>query len=509
MLTAQSADLRKPLFEQWSFIFPAIILTALLAVFALELLCLFLAGVLFVYFWNHKDKFVLFLIIYTPFEEVVLKILPDSLYAPARYMWEGMLFAMLGLMLFERFLLTRQWKKSIIDTSILAFILVWLLSGLVNDIPVFSSLASIKNLVRYVAIFYIIYNLKPDKKFLSKVIFSVIIIAVIQSVICIGQAIEGDVLVDIFRPKDVTIGDKLIRVEDVQLGSYYTRFTGSFTRSNDLGNYLTFALCFLTTAYLSFSKRAKYFIPLLLILTALILSSSRISWISAFLAVGVILIKIRHKFRFVYFAVPFFLAAIIMTSTHIIDVDTLTDDFNITDRFYYMFTSDYIDIVTTTGRLYALLYAVPAVFSSNPFLGIGPGSFMPISQQMPEEEVFAKASTLDLETKALYFVHDVGYAALFIQVGLVGLVVLIWLFVRLYRKASNSLKFEKDPIVRTLMLGSTGFFVAIAVQNFACFNLMYRNQSVIIWSLCGLIALFSIINKNHIKGGGEVENSCR
>lgn len=508
MLTAQSADLKKPLFESWFFIIPAIILTALVAIFALELTGFLLAGILFVYFWRHKDKLVLFLIIYTPFEEVVLKMLPDNLYAPARYFWEGMLFAMLGLILFERFVLSRQWKKSIIDTSILVFILAWFLSGFINNIPVFSSLASIKNLIRYIAIFYIIYNLKPDKKFLSKIIFSIVTIAVIQSVICIGQALEGDMLVEIFRPKDVTIGDNVIRTKDVQLGSYYTRFTGSFARSNDLGNYLTFALCLLAAGYFSFRKR-KYLIPMSLILTALILSSSRISWISVFLAVGVILIKIRHKLRFVYFAVPFFLAAIIMTSTHIIDVDTLTDDFNITDRFYYMFTSDYIDIVTTAGRLYAVLDAIPAVFSSNPFLGIGPGSFMRISIQMPEEEVFAKASSLDLETKALYFVHDVGYAALFIQVGLVGLIVFIWLFIRLYKRASDSLKFEKDPIVRTLMLGSTGFFIALAVQNLASSNLMYRNQSIVIWSLCGLIALFSVRNKNQLQGGEKIEDSYR
>ena len=67
---------------------------ALAANFVPWLLVAALGAALFYYFWLNQQRFVLFLIIYTPFEELVLKFLPDALYAPARYMWEAMLFAL-------------------------------------------------------------------------------------------------------------------------------------------------------------------------------------------------------------------------------------------------------------------------------------------------------------------------------------------------------------------------------------------------------------------------------
>ncbi|RKX20990.1 MAG: hypothetical protein DRP26_00610, partial [Candidatus Zixiibacteriota bacterium] len=362
------------------------------------------------------------------------------------------------------------------------------------------SLVSIKNLIRYIAIFYIVYNLKPDKKFLSKAIFSIITIAVIQSVICIGQAIEGDKLVEVFRPKDVVVGNLQLTYQDIQRETYYSRFTGTLSRSNHLGNYLTFALCFLIAVYFKIGKNSKYLIAIALIIIALFFSSSRISWISAFIGIGAIHFIIRHRFRLFYLILPLLFILMMARGNPFVKTDNLSEHFSILNRFYHIFTVEYIDLVKYTGRGYALLYAMPKVLTTSPIFGLGPGSFIPMTGHIMESEVFDKADDLELERKSLTYVHDVGYAALFIQVGLIGAFVFILMFIHFFKMAKRTLKFIKDPIVQTLSLGSLGFFVAVGIQNLATFNFMYRNESLIIWTVCGFIALFSKTYRKKISG---------
>lgn len=479
------------------------ILIGTAAVFAPELFGALFALALFIYFWKHKERFVIFLLIYTPFEELILKMLPDASYAYVRFMWEGMLFVMMALMIFENLFLSRRWKHSPIDILALSFLGIWLVSTIDNSIPVISSLSVLKNIIRYVPIFYIIYNLKPDKIFLARIVRIVILIAAIQSVICIGQAIEGDSLVEIFRPKNVVVDGKLIRGPDIQLGSYHTRFTGSFARSNDLGNYLAFAICFALGAYLKIERKPRYVVAIMLMLVALFLSSSRISWISAFFAIGIILMYARHRLRFAYFAAPVIILLIFVMGIATMDLKDTNDDFSIIDRFAYMFTKDYIDIISNTGRLYAIQRVMPAVFRAEPFLGLGPGSFLKISEQMSDEVVYADAQRLGLDLEPLRYVHDVGYVTIFVQVGLLGFIALIWVFSRIFKIASRGLKFNRDKTTGAFLLGSIGFLMAVGIQNIASFNITYRNQSLLIWTIGGLIALFlgSRSNRTSEQGG--------
>jgi len=496
LLAARSLDSKNTLIDSWVIFAPAVILTTLVACFAPALLVVPIGLAAFAYFWRHKDKLVLFLLVYLPFEELVLKILPDNLYAPVRYMWEGLLFAMIALMLFENAVLAKNWKKNGVDKFFLFFLAAWVLSAFVNSIPILSSLAHIKNLIRYVPIFYIIYNLKPSEEFLKKVLLIIISIGVLESLICIGQAVEGDIMVKIFRPREVVVGGALIRNPDPQFGSYYTRFTGTFVRSNELGYYLAFVVCLIAARYYKMGKKSSYLLALVPVLAALVLSSSKISWISTYIAAGVIIAKVNRRFLRAYVIIPLLLIIVLITGSAALDTDDLIDDFNIISRFNYMFTSDYMDIVGSAGRLYAIIGVAPAVFAANPILGVGPGSFMRISAQMSEEEVYGIGDVLNLESQALKYVHDVGYVALFAQSGLIGLLAMILVFVTVYKKASAALVKEGNQIIQAFWLGAIGIIIAQAILNLASFDLMYRNQSLLIWTVCGLVMLFSDENKN-------------
>jgi hypothetical protein len=492
MLEMPSANIRPFPLNKAYFLAPLVVLAGIAANFMPELSIIILAALLFVYFYNHRKQLVIFLLIYTPFEELILKILPDSLYAPARYSWEATLFGLMVLMLFEKGILSKTWKKSPIDIVMLVFIGGWFISGFVNGVLLWGSLTNIKNIIRYIPLFYIIYNLDLGEKFLAKFQYIIIAIALFQSAILFFQVVDAD-FASMLSPREVAVGGELIRGEDAQFGTYYnTRFAGTLARNVHLGNYLAFALCFLTAMYIKLKQNGWLIATFIIIFSALVICSSRTSLISAIVGIGVVLVIAKHRVRRAYFisigaALLFFVAfrGALMTG------DT-NADFNIISRLTYISSADYIDIISSVGRLYAIVYAIPAVFMSNPLLGIGPGSFIRISEQTSINDTFGKASDLGLEPAALRYVHDVGYAALFIQAGLIGLGALLWIFIKLFRMAKRSINMQTEPASGAFLIGATGFFATLAVQNFACFNLMYRNQSLLIWCIAGLVAMMAV-----------------
>jgi hypothetical protein len=454
--------------------------------------------VLLIYFWRNQDKFVLFLIAYSPFEEIILKSLPDQFYAPIRFLWEGLLFAMMFAMLFDKLALKRKWQRTPIDFPVCIFLAGWVVSGLINSVSLNTSLLNLKNLIRYIPLFYIIYGLKPKTEFLSRVVKLILAIAIIQSIICLWEAFDPGVA-GWFTPNDVVVGGELIRGEDSQLGTFYTRFSGTMVRNVHLGNYLAFALCFMVAMYSRIHLKGWFILSMILILTALVISSSRTSWFSAYAGIGMILTMQRHRWRYHFWLTPIVGLAGVMLVGLVAPNGDLASDFNIISRFFHIFSSDYLDTISNAGRLYAILYAMPAVLMTNPLLGLGPGAFIQISKQFSAADSYGQATELGLDARALNYVHDVGYASLFAQAGLIGLGAYIWIFVRLYKIAKKTIVDIDNQEIRDFMLGAVGFMIALMVQNLASFNLMYRNQSVIIWTIAGLIALFTI-RKNKIAG---------
>lgn len=506
-MIAQKIGIKNLSLNKALLLFPAALLTATTACFAPHLLLTVPVSAFFYYFWNHKDKFVYFLLIYAPFEEIVLRLIPGSFYAPVRYMWEIMLVGMMVLTLLENILLSRRWKRSPIDMLAVVFIAVWFLSAAAGSKSFIFSLAHLKNIIRYIPLFYIVYNLKPDKKLLSTIINIIIIMAVVQSAICFAQTMEGNDLVEIFRPKNVVVNNLTIRGPDIQEGTYYTRFTGSFDRTIHLGNYLAFAICLATGAYFGAGQKRYLLLLIAILAAALYISSSRISWISAFAGVGVILFRIRHKFRFAYFLAPVTILLFLISGAGTFDDETMADDFKILDRFIYVFTPDYVDVAGDAGRLYTILNVAPAVISASPILGLGPGTFMQISEQMTDEEIYGAADKYDLGSPALRYVPDVGYVAIFVQTGILGLISLFWIFARIFKIVWKAISSTTEAIPRAFFIGSVGFLVALAVQNWASFNLMYRNQSVIIWIVLGLAALFATDNTSGIEPNDRTDTS--
>lgn len=464
----------------------AVILLGLGLNFATDILAAVLAVLIALYFWKNQELFILFLLLYLPFEELFLKLLPDSLYGPARYYWEACLFIyMLGIIV-RNAGRGNILKLKLIDKLLIGFLIVWVVSTILNAVSPIDSIQILRNYIRYIPILYLVYDSRRKDMLIANATRILIVMSALQAAICIGQAIGNDYLMEMFRPREIVVGGKLIREEDIQAGSYHTRFTGSFSRNNDLGNYLSFGLCLIVALYTQGYRFAGRLLSLILIVAALILTSSRISWLAAYAGIGAILICIRHKYRLAYFAVPMLILVTLIIAAPAIDPEGIGEDFGIASRLFVVFSADYYETLRDAGRLYALFYVAPAVLQTSAFLGLGPGTFMPMSVEMQSERAFAKAGQLGLDELSTAYVHDMGYVAILTQAGLLGLVILIAVFLKIGVIAAASVKTMESSFHRSILLAAIGILIAVAVQNLACSNLMYRNQAMIIWLFCGM-----------------------
>ncbi len=111
----------------------------------------------------------------------------------------------------------------------------------------------------------------------------------------------------------------------------------------------------------------------------------------------------------------------------------------------------------------------------HPVLGQGLGSFR---WTYPEYE------SVKPDTPAKYAHND--YLHILAELGAVGLALLIWFFIAVWRTAVKNLRNDQDPLVRSVGLGSMGALTAIALQEITDFGLYIPGVAIIAALLVGL-----------------------
>ena len=72
------------------------------------------------------------------------------------------------------------------------------------------------------------------------------------------------------------------------------------------------------------------------------------------------------------------------------------------------------------------------------------------------------------------------------ETGIVGLGLLLWFFVAVWRVALKNLRNDRDPLVRGIGLGTIGALTAIALQEITDFGLYIPGVAMLVAVLVGL-----------------------
>ncbi len=463
----------------------------------------FTVGAILLVLLSVRPKFaVAFIMVYTPFEEFVLKFVPFQAYALARYLPELLLFATLALVIIGKSVRRESVRRWPTDLPLLVFVGISLVSVFYNRIPLLVGVLELRILLRYVVAFYIFLHAGFERRFIERLFKVMLGILAIQVSLGLLQSVMGNNLASFLAPRDVVIGDIFVRRGFFQQVSSHTRIFATMGRYNHYGNFLAFFLLFpISLLYLRGNEPLgleKKRVALLIAagLTALMLSFSRMSWLGFYAGLVVMLLTLKKRRITYYLIAPIVLTLVLSwlygpEEAH--DVSE-TIEANVFDRYLGMFSRRYVESSLSGDRLYALTKTTNRVLEISPFLGLGPGSVASAAAK-----VFGggeRWEVLDLPMRKVVALGDVGWAAILAQYGILGIAAFLWLLKRLFTSSLGSFRRARDSLEKALCMGFLGGLACVLVENIFSFNFTYRASSLYFWVFAGIVARLGQIQQD-------------
>lgn len=237
------------------------------------------------------------LILTMTFEDFILKWLPvsDTVYSYSRFLSEFSIYALFLYFVVFRLARTGVWRKTKVDLPLLGFVIIALASIVINDAPILGSLVNFRVLIRYALLFYVILNLDLEPEDVRLMFISIMVIAVIQSLIGILQTLQGGAT-DFWLPRPTTL-------EVAGYSKEFTALTGGTERGSVIGafGYPVSMALFLMIAIICVQSllitvlrpfTLRWFLGLLaltLMIIALLLTYSRAAVVAVCLATPILL----------------------------------------------------------------------------------------------------------------------------------------------------------------------------------------------------------------------------
>ncbi|MBI5453823.1 MAG: O-antigen ligase family protein [Deltaproteobacteria bacterium] len=443
--------------------------------------------------YKFRKAFIMGYAAYLPFEELFLKYAPDQLYPLFRYGAEATIFLIFVVVVGENILRGRGWRRTKIDLPIFVLAGAVLASTVVNSVPPAVAALGVKSVFRYVFLFFIItqsdYTRKDLKVFLSIFIAS----GVLQIFAGLVQMVGGEYVYDFFRPKDIVVGEKILRVQDITLSSEGLRVCGTLLRYGVYGNYIALLLCLpLARRYVCNDKGLVTTATILLGAMVLVASFSRKGWVAMYLAFIYMNWRCGRKVKTTallglpLMVVPFLIVYYGFAGSLSGEVTS-----NPIERFIGMFSPDYLSHTLERTRLYILTYVTYRIARDFFWFGVGPGLIgSDVTGTASGTSAFVEVdriSGLDFADERLALLTDVGFVNIFAQIGFFGLLAFIVMLSRFIKQGKMLLMTGKDAETRTLSLMFLGFIVIMIVETVLGSAFTYRAVSFYFWLFAGLL----------------------
>ncbi|MBT4857110.1 hypothetical protein HON52_02885 [Candidatus Uhrbacteria bacterium] len=436
------------------------------------------------------------LLFYLPFEPFILKWVPDDLYVYARYVSEGIIYLLVASTVWKRF--TGQIKRETtpIDISFVILIVVALASALINFIPVTDMLLGIRQIIRFILLFFVTVHLAPSTQWVKKVLMGLFLILAVQIALGYGQAIFGERLDTFLLPTESrSFGDIQLTSGTVQFWDYGQRIFGTMGRYDRLGTFMAFMLLIGLSMLYEKKLRKRYSWlgwGLLIALPALAFTYSRSSWFGFVLGALFIAIWAKRDQR-VRWGVGIAIGGLLIyLAISGLVVDTLLEvpDQNLTERFFEAFSyerwrSEYYGL----GRVYWVIETIGSVIPASPVFGHGPGMFGGGAAAALSNTHVYEMLGLPFGVYGTQGYIDNNWLSLWGEIGTLGLGIYIWMYVTLFLTCVRVWRKSKDPMTRALALGVAAAMIAIVLNAFLATFLEVRTLASYLWVMGGVVVV--------------------
>lgn len=481
----------------------AVVLTATIIAFISPFISLIILFCFLVLYFSFKNPLngILFLAFYLPFEPLILKFISGPIAAYVKIASDALVVFLFLYTLILYFLGHKKfvWQKNILNWLIGFFVIVWLASVIYNQVDLMSGFSSLRQLFRYALIFYILFYLGTDEKFVKKFIYICFSVLILESFIGFSQLILPPSFSYFLTPAATqsTYGNAVL--ETGNFGWNITeRIAGTFGRYDKFGIFLSFFLIIGLGLYYIFKKQNKtnLLLPILFLGSlALIFTFSRLSW--AGLLLGLILIgwlwQKDKKVKFGLIAgfsvlIIYLTLFLVFTGFKVSSFEENLSRTNFATRIlqtfsYYEWENSYYGF----GRIFFWINTPKIVVASSPIIGVGPGLYgSGTASAFQNHQVYNRLG-LPFGIQNQIGQIDNNWFSIWGEYGTLGLLIFLAIFVSLFIQTRKKYLIGNSPLIKGLSLGFMALCIIYPLQSFFGPYFEIRTISFYFWTTVGII----------------------
>ncbi|MEL6579591.1 MAG: hypothetical protein AAFQ14_07565, partial [Cyanobacteria bacterium J06621_12] len=320
--------------------------------------------------------------IYTPFEDWVVAWmpLPGGLQTGIRFIPELIIYLIFIQVVGKRLITGKGWRTTIIDPLIFAFAIATTISILINQSRLFPSLANLRSIWRYLALYYSLVNLPLAQNQIVQ------LLRIIRTVGLIQAAIAS---VQFFLPGSIKIA---FAAGNCEKGAIKKASCGTFLDSANLSGFLLLAIAVIVSIVYS---KCSYLVPPLrdvfglgVYYFGMFASKKRAALLMSFMVV-ILTFTFLKRFRntriLLWVVSAAAIAVIFIYPLLSLDLDIGQREIgeevpNITSYFLSVFSPEYWDHTLSASRGWVVTKVCQTIWESASWFGFGPDHETLISQ---------------------------------------------------------------------------------------------------------------------------------
>ncbi len=449
---------------------------------------LVLALLVFLAAFYRPELIVIFLAVFIPLEPFLLKFVSDEVYVYARYFSESLVYVLAASVALRVVLRRRRIKATPLDLPFIFFLIVAAASLVVNAVPPFIGLLGLRQIIRFILLFFLIVYLDPEKPFIKKLTLLMFGVTLFEGLLGGIQALAGGALDEFLIPSERRFYESIQLTSGTQqFWSPGARVFATMGRYDQLGTFLCFF--FLLAVGLLYCVKDKRWRRglwgvLLLALPGFVMTLSRASWFGlagGIILIGALLMK-DTRVRLAVAAIAVIALGYAGIAGLVVRYMTEYPSQTPVERFFEAFSyerwrGEYYGL----GRLYWIVQTPLVVVRSSPILGVGPGQFGGgAAAALGNTAVYQKLN-LPFGVGGTGGYIDNNWFSLWGETGTIGVLFYGWMIWSLAAIGWRVWRGSRDEFTRGLALGYVGCVAAVAFQAFLATYFEVRTLALYLW----------------------------
>ena len=436
-----------------------------------------------------------FLLTYLPFEPFILKWIPDELYVYAKYGSELLIYLLVVATVWKLMNGELRFRRTPIDVPFVFLVLAIVASVSINFLPAMPAILGVRQILRFVLLFFVTVQLAPTKKWVNGVLLLLGAVLLVQVLLGAAQTILGERLDTFLLPSAKrTLGDIQLTAGTVQFWDPGQRVFGTLGRYDQLGIFMAFGMLVLVAFIYERATNDKDRLWLWLLLFAslpvLALTYSRSAWfgfVLGFLFIGAYMKRDKRVIAAMAIIPGLLLSYVLITGLVVRELVDVSDQ-SITHRFFEAFSYErFVGEYHGLGRLYWIVQTLTEVVPASPIFGHGPGTYGGgTAAALGNTQVYDELS-LPFGVYGTDGYIDNNWFSLWGELGSLGLVAYLWLYMALFMGCLHVYRYSEDPTTRALALGACAAMLMVSLNAFLATFLEVRTLAPYLWTFAGVV----------------------